>query len=506
MKTQILHLEVYDDRHSISDKLDWGRADRAILIWPLRGQPLSNKLDLNLIQRRCQTAGMKLALVCRDPSIKEYALGLDIPVFRSLRKAQQVAWEYSLPPEDALADYQPERKLTRQELKQQITPTQETNWMELPQARISAVVISLLALLTMVIFLVPSAQITYLPKLETQSLQLEILADPKISAFNLSGTLPVENVTVSVEGRSELDVSGELGIPFQSASGLIEFTNITNRALTIPTGTEIRTTDPASTIRFITSTAASLPGEVGAAVSVPIEAVNPGSNSNLPENTLVVVDGELSLSLTAVNPQPTSGGTEQLSAAPTLEDYDLLHDQLITSLQENALAELETTNAALDIILFNQPAHITISEETYLPEQPQPTDSLSLLLRVDFDVYVIRWETFQAMGNAILDATLAEEFTSQPDTFSMSQVSDPILGADDTSTWEVIIFRQVFASRDLPEALKMITGKSTDQASLILTDELDLAADPDIIISPSWWPWLPLLGTRITLNDIWVSP
>ena len=127
MKTQILHLESYDDRHSISDRLDWGQAERAILIWPMRGNPLSNKLDLKLIHRRCQTAGMKLALVCREPEIKEYAQGLNIPVFRSLRKAQQVAWEYSLPETDQPIA-KPERKFSREELNQQLHASRQPGW------------------------------------------------------------------------------------------------------------------------------------------------------------------------------------------------------------------------------------------------------------------------------------------------------------------------------------------------------------------------------------------
>ncbi|HAY85032.1 MAG TPA: hypothetical protein DCY42_08950, partial [Chloroflexi bacterium] len=60
-----MHLESYDDRHSILDKLNWGQADRVIMVWPVRGIPLDNKLDLKLIHRRCQSAEVSLALVCK---------------------------------------------------------------------------------------------------------------------------------------------------------------------------------------------------------------------------------------------------------------------------------------------------------------------------------------------------------------------------------------------------------------------------------------------------------
>jgi hypothetical protein len=500
MRTQVLHLESYDDRHSIVDKIEWGQAERAILIWPLRGKPLANKLDLKLIHRRCTTAGMKVALVCRDPEIKEYAQGLDIPVFRSLRKAQQIAWEYTLL--DVEKKKKPVRKFTRQELKEQLDTTTEPGWSDLPTTRISAVVLTALALLALVIFLVPSAHITYLPKLETQSLGITLQTGPSISGYNLSGMVTVETVTVSVEGRAEVNSSGSVGIADQAATGLIEFTNVTNQAVTIPAGTTVRTSNPSNSIRFVTSTDAVLEGQAGAKVSVPIEAVNPGSGSNLTENSLLVIDGSLALSLTATNPEPTSGGSERSASAPSLEDYDALNQELIGSLWENALAELENSLDQNDVILFEQPDNITISEESYTPEEPLPSETLSLLLRVDFDVLVIRWDILQAMGNAILDVTLPEGYSSQPDTLSVRGVNDPVRNDDGSITWEVLILRQIFTSENLPDVQDQIAGKSASQAAEIMVEHLELPVTPEIQIKPSWWPWLPWLKTRTTIVDL----
>lgn len=501
MRTQILHLESFDDRHSISDKIEWGQAERAILIWPLRGHPLDNKLDLKLIYRRCQTAGMKLALVCRDPEVKEYAQGLNIPVFRSLRKAQQVAWEYSLPDVETIPE-KPERKYTRDELKKQIDSIRQPNWMDLPPARITAVILTLTALLTLVAFMVPSAQIAYFPKLETQTLGITLQASPQINSFNLSGAVPVEVVPVSVEGRSEIESSGSIGVSNQAATGLIEFTNVTNQPVTIPTGTVVRTADAASTIRFVTVTDGSVEGQAGATVRIPIEAVNPGINSNLPAEVLVIIEGGLSLNLTATNPEPTSGGSEQVSPAPSFEDYDTLHRELIDSLWRNALEELENTLNPKDIILYDYAHNVTIGEEIYTPAEPQPSETLSLLLRVEFDVLVIRWETIQAMGNAILDATLPAGYASQPDTLEVSGVTEPAQQEDGTTVWEVIFFRQTFTTRDIPQVLNQLPGKAPQQASQIMEEALSLSEPPDIEISPSWWPWMPWLKTRISIIEL----
>jgi hypothetical protein len=106
------------------------------------------------------------------------------------------------------------------------------------------------------------------------------------------------------------------------------------------------------------------------------------------------------------------------------------------------------------------------------------------------------------MGNAVLDATIPEGYSSQADTLSLTPGSDPIPGEGSTTTWDVLIFRQIFTSRNLPKALKEIVGKSPSTAADILEEQLELPSKPDIQIIPDWWPWLPLLETRINLIDL----
>ncbi len=500
MKTQILHLESYDDRHSILDKLEWGQADRVILFWPLRGRPLENKLDLTLIYRRCQSAGMKLALVCKRHDIKDYAQELGIPVFRSVRQAQNVAWEYTILPPTALE--RPIKKRSQQELHQLLQTQRLPNWTDLPATRIVAFISSLLALLTIAAYFIPSAQVQYLPQLTTQTLELTLHTDPNVANFNLSGTVPAERVTISVEGRNNIQPTGNIGIPDTPATGLIQFTNLTDQAISIPAGTVIRTSDLEAQVRFITSTAAELDAEVGDSVLIPIEAVNPGPAGNLAANTLTSIEGDLALKLFVTNPNSTSGGSETVSTAPTTEDYDRLYNLLLDSLWQNALDEAQTGLAVKDIILDSRPRKITIIAEEFSPPEPQPSPTLSLLLRVEFELMVVRWDTLHMMGNAVLDATLPEDFAAQPDTLSIQMVTEPMIGDDDTATWQVILGRQIFPSKNLAPAIQQILGRQPTQAVKILRSTLSLSANPEIAISPDWWPWMPFLDMRIKLVDL----
>jgi hypothetical protein len=42
----------------------------------------------------------------------------------------------------------------------------------------------------------------------------------------------------------------------------------------------------------------------------------------------------------------------------------------------------------------------------------------------------------------------------------------------------------------------MVRGLSLSDAEKVLLSDLPLAADPEIQLSPSWWPWMPLIPFR----------
>lgn len=500
MKTQVLHLESYDDRHSILDRLNWGQADRIIMVWPLRGMPLDHKLDLKLIHRRCHSTGVKLALVCKQREVVDEARALGIPVFRSLRQAQKVAWEYSLPLYEP--PKKPERKYTRQELAEMRAQANPPAWTTHPTTRKAAFGASILAILLMAVLLIPGATISYLPAFETQQLDLALTADPEILAFNLSGTLPARRLSVTVEGRAETEPSGETSIPDQPAAGIISFTNLTDQEITIPAGTVIRTADPNTSIRFATSTETTMPGTSGAAILVPIEALNPGPNSNLPANTLVIIEGDLSRQLTAANPEPTTGGTERRSPSPSPEDYEELRQKLLDSLWQTALDEAGLTLADKDVILDSAPRQVNVVDEIFTPAEPEPAASLSLTLQAEYEILYLRWEDLYAMGNAILDAALPEGSTAQPGTLQILAQSDPEILEGDQAQWSVTFSRQIFEAGQLQPTIRQILGKPPGNAADLLRSELDLTAKPEIEMFPEWWPLLPFLEIRIDAFDL----
>jgi hypothetical protein len=495
VKTQILHLESFDDRHSVLDKLNWGQADRVIMIWPVRGVPLASKLDLKLIHRRCQSSEMKLALVCKKREVVDFASELGIPVFRSLRQAQRVAWEYTLPPHQEIR--RPANKRSREELARLIQDSSPPAWTQTKAFRITAFIISIVSVLVLAAFLIPGARIEYLPKFETQTLPLTISANQEYQTYNLSGAIPAHLLTITVEGRREREPSGQTGIPDNPAKGLIVFSNLTDQEITIPQGTIIRTTDPNSPYRFTTLSETTINPESGATTRVPIECTNPGPQGNLPENSLVVIEGDLSRSLTATNPEPTTGGDERLSRSPTLDDYQTLSEDLLASLWQTALDEAALLLEEKDIIVDTEPRTAVILEETFTPQEPEPSSTLSLLLRVEYEILYLKWNEIQTMGNAILDVTLPDGYSAQPQTIQIESVTPPEVGDTEQVVWEVEISRKIFTIQALPQTIDQILGRTPEKATQIFKKEMGLSQGPTISLFPEWWPLIPLSELRI---------
>jgi hypothetical protein len=500
MKTQVIHLEAYDDRHSVLDRLNWGQANRVILIWPLRGEPLDSQLDLKLIHRRCQRSDIRLALVCKRREVIDQARGLDIPVFRSLRQAQQIAWEYSISP--AASPPPSASRRSRQELADLRATPGGPAWQDQPAVRTGAFILGLLAFVILAGFILPGARIEYLPPAETQTLEINLTASPDYQAFNLSGAVPANFQAITVEARSETESTGEIAVPAQAATGIIQFTNLTDREFTIPAGTILRADSAESPIRFSTTTDVTLQGAAGAAVQVPIEALNPGSAGNLPENSLTAIEGELSRSLTVTNLEPTTGGNDRISPAPSPADYEALREEMLTTLWQTALDEAGLLLSPRDIILNERPHTIVIVEEAFSPAQPEPAPVLTLQLVVEYEIIYLKWEDIAAMGNAAMDATLPPDTTAQVETFDIETETAPQLQADGTIQWPVTFSRQVFLSGAIQPALQEVRGKPINQAQEILRSRLGLTQTPEITLFPEWWPLIPFTEIRIVIQDV----
>jgi hypothetical protein len=494
VKTQIIQLNKSDDYLSVRDKMDWSQARYILLVWPKKGVVLQRKLDLTLLRQHAISLGTQLALVTKDAQVRFFARQVNLPVFSNLQQAQSTDWSNTQPKEftmDRNSQYARLEKL-RQDFTER-TPS----WREHPATRVLCLSICVIALFSLAGFILPGATITITPKVESQSMIFDIIADPSITMINYStGSLPTYNLEAVVGGQETISSSGTVPFPDQPARGNLSFSNKSNQDITIPAGT-IVATQGRNPIRFIITS--SIDRIVGPNQTVVLEAqaMKPGLSGNLPKNRLVVFEGVLSSTLSVTNLSPTTGGTQKIAPAPSIQDEETLRQRLLTRLEQAALGEMQTRLADDDRIITPTLTLIDTKTEVYFPERGEPGNQLKLSMEVRFQAQVVSSETLHQLVEPIMDSYTPKGYLAVPHTLAFSQPDRLSLMVDGKAHWTINATRKIRADIPGTQVIESLTGIPSAQAAERLSTSFPLAEQAQIILTPSWWPRLPWLGMRI---------
>jgi hypothetical protein len=497
MDTQVIQLESFDNVNSVRSKMAWAKSGRILLVWPSRGLPLSRQLDLTLLQRHAASLGCQLALATDRPEAVENAHELGIPVFRSTFEAEQSTWRRGrrrkpLAAQHAsiLTNY---RDLKGTNYHPYIPQKLDPLWI-----RLAAFSSGIIAILALVLFFLPSAKIQLSLVHHTQTLDLAVRANPKIATPNLSGGIPAHLIKVIVEGKDQIQSTGSQSIPDQPATGKVQITNLTENEITVPAGTIVlSTTAPAA--RFQTTDPLDVPAGAGTTAEVSIKAIQPGSGGNLEAGQIQAIEGPIGLSLTVTNPEATSGGADRSSLVPSEEDYQTLRDRLLERLQQSALNEISSRLSEGQQLI---PAGVDVSnflEENRQPGKGMPGDQLSLSMRVEYSGLYILDNDLRLMAGNALDAGLPENFSAVPETIKIEDLDKPSIDGD-TIQWKVRVSQLIRTNWSGNELAEALAGHKPEEASGILKPRIELEKAPVVVINPSWWPRLPYLPSRISIE------
>ncbi|GAP17741.1 baseplate J/gp47 family protein [Levilinea saccharolytica] len=497
MKTCVIQLERHDDIISTQDKMAWAKTPRVVLVWPPKGSPLRRPIDLIILARYAQQLGVQVGLVTGDYHTRQHAAQAGIPVFDSAREAQRRPWRRKgrrkiSPP--AGAD-----SLARREKLSETRP-QRRHVNELPSwGRLAAFSVGVLAVAALLILFLPGAEVR-LPLAERpQQLTLDLLAHPDIQAPNLSGGVPAQVLTVTVEGQRDALSSGEIWVGDSAARGEVLFTNLTDQTVIVPEGTVVRNLGE-PVVRFRTLEERSLPGTGEKSAAVPVAAVQPGAVGNLEAGQITAIEGAVGAHLSVTQVQPTSGGRDRRVPSPSEEDYAALRTELLANLRQTALNELKMQQPDGFWIEESLAVEQTLVEKRE-PETGSPGDQLRLTLQVEFGAWVVRAADVEQVARTALDANLPPGRTAADGPLGISPVG--AVKWDETGArWQAAAVRNERQDLRSLDVSRRLVGLRPEQAADELSAHLDLAGAPEITLRPAWWPWMPFLAGRIEV----VSP
>jgi hypothetical protein len=237
-------------------------------------------------------------------------------------------------------------------------------------------------------------------------------------------------------------------------------------------------------------------GERG--IEIMVRALEAGSEGNVPAGAITAINGALGASLSIVNPSPLIGGTETTSPTATTGDRNELQESLLEELSEKCLIgildSLPPTISDLPEIL-----EVEIVDETYFPPEGQPGEAVSLTM--ELTCAGINYETVtQASQEMFLQENSTPDGYTWFDEAVVVEHSN-IASIGSVTQWELIIERPLKAQIDPMTVVILAMGQTPNKAATRLQQNLLLDSAPVIILTPRWWPWMPVVPFRISIHE-----
>ncbi len=491
MKTKIITLESHDDLISVRDKLSWAKTPRILLVWPKYEKVTLRLLDLKVLQRHADSLGAQLGLVTRRANVRRDAESLGMPVFRSTASAQKDAWAEA--PPRARREPKPPRKDLR--VMRDAAYPKEPAWRASLPGRLIAFTMGVAAVLALAWLFIPRAEVTLNPEAQTISLVIPVNASPDFESVSLSGEIPAHTLSMTLSDERTLVLSSFISVPKTKAAGVVQFINSGSDEVVIPAGTVAATN---TLIRFATVEEARLPGDVDEVVEVKIEAVEAGEGGNVAANTIMIIEGALGLSMKVANPEPTTGGSNEDVIGSTEEDRASLREQTLKDLQ--ATAEERMRDLAAGGLLIEDTLKLAgIQHEEFKPPTGEPGAELTLSIQAEFTANYILAEDLKTLASSAVAASIPQGF-SPNGGMTFSPLETPFTDSSGITRFPLQASQATLRDVDLNQIFNLIRGREAGKAALAVKETLSLQYEPQIVIAPSWWKWLPLIPFNISID------
>jgi hypothetical protein len=162
--------------------------------------------------------------------------------------------------------------------------------------------------------------------------------------------------------------------------------------------------------------------------------------------------------------------------------------------------ELDGSLVGGDLLIPSSLRLANTLQEVYEPPDTQPADLLELSLQMEYQALIISGDDLHSLAQVVLDANLSPGFAPMGDDLEVVNLGAPVLGPDGIARWRLQARRQLQAQLPGPGAVRLVMGLDPAQAAERLEAALPLDAPPEILLVPTWWPRLPILPFRITVD------
>jgi hypothetical protein len=475
---------------------------------------------MRLLQRQAIVQQVELALVTRQRATRKAAKQVGIPVFSDVDGAAGDRWHMAplLPPIDA---QHPDRGLPEpppwrraDEVQRIARPTlrqarQERIRKEMRYRRPSPVwlrwagnillgALIVAALAAFSYYVLPAATVTVTPGRLPLRTDLNMQAVVGLTAPDAEAQqLPARAIRADLVETGAVPTTGAQQKATDRAAGEVVFSNLGSAPVNIPVGTSI-STSTGTPVEFRTTRDALLESGVGTRVTVPVEALEPGTIGNVRPNTINTVNGSLRFRVRVSNPGGTFGGGSALTPVVTQADRDQLAALLLDQAEQKAYDSLK---AQLEPGEWLPPESV----QTFVVAQSfdQYNDEEALNLTGTLRVLAQGLAVNENQASDIILRSVEQEVPANARLVADSIAVTRQPGAEfvnNSVSFTMTVNADYTTPIDPSEVRDAIMGQPPAVAAETIKSRWMLEGDPDIYLDPAWKGTLPDIGSRIQVR------
>ncbi len=367
-------------------------------------------------------------------------------------------------------------------------------------------------------FAIPRSTVTVTAEAQPFHQTVDMVVDTDATAIDSEkAVIPGKIVVVNQETKSSAKATGKKDLGTTAKGTVTLYNSWDDKPRTFEAGTKIQasnglqfaltntTTLPGATSTISGGKSAIVAGQIAAAV----EAVKPGDNGNLGASNFTILSSLLSKAqqdkIYATSTTAFTGGTSNVVTVVTQGDIDTLTEQVKATNKTDGLAELKKQAGSSSVL---DKAVQTVSQDVTTSAQADAqADSVEVTVQGKHQAITFVPED----QKQLLEKVLA---TKIPDGQSLVTSGDGVGLDTSQSTLNLVSDKQLQFTTDLKaftvprfeESLirRQLTAAMPKDVTTIVSKSVT-ATKTDIHTTPSWWPRMPLLASKITLTFTYVA-
>jgi hypothetical protein len=151
-------------------------------------------------------------------------------------------------------------------------------------------------------------------------------------------------------------------------------------------------------------------------------------------------------------------------------------------------------------MLFDETLNLSqVLSEEYDPPAGAAGSKLTLTMQVEYSVLYASASDLTRLASLVLNASIPSGFSPASSAVTIKPATKPSMHEDGSVGWTMQVERKIIQFVDSAQVTHLIQGYSSESAQSRLQENLPLASSPQISLSPSWWPWVPIVPFRISV-------